>query len=409
MDIVSSEQQEGTLKLEGLPHSLLTEISSYLCGRASNCPRTIGSDVLLAVALTSSKSSWDKLQYDNTTDLHKLLSPATKAVLSMHTENWGKRFEEFDLYHARLNVGQLPETDVYTHDRLNDIDLKAILICIDARNNVKSLILNMCANITGRGLEVLAGSNVIERIDLSLISGDYNYNKYDMEKISLCEGIVLPLLHSIIEGGSSSLRHVQLPLKWRNSRGPELDRFMEEYNDYLENMYLTCQHEWKEGGIQKKCENECAMGMHLDGERYGIQTATCSKCVKHFCTETDCIDEEPSFDYCGRCQKYHCYECNYVYDCNKCQKSSCFECYEVHLCHECSKAFCYECRGVWSCSECYKSVCESCGPIAFCSGCQECFCEDCGDVTYCEMCEDAVCSDCVQRSGALCVCEHSYG
>ena len=298
MDIYE-QQENSTLTLEGLPHQLLTEISSYLGSyyvhlsgtgafAAPDRPgRTTGSDILLAVALTASKSSWDKLQYKNTTDIDKLLSPASKAVLSMHIDDWGKRFEEFNFYH---------DPNSYTTHKLDldDIDLKAILVCIDARNNVKYLCLNECINITGRGLKPLAGSSVIQQIDLSLV---FKIDKReDMEQISLCEGIVLPILHSIIEGDSSSLRHVQMPLKWRNGKSNELSQFMEVYNDRLEGMDLIC-----------RCFNECGMGMHKQGERYGIQTATCSKCLECFCNEDDC-DEE--LNYCPHRQTYLCSDCD---------------------------------------------------------------------------------------------------
>ena len=60
--------------LEELPHSLLTEISSYLCGRGGKVHHT-GSDILLAVALSASQSSWEKCQSTNT---QQLLSPASR-------------------------------------------------------------------------------------------------------------------------------------------------------------------------------------------------------------------------------------------------------------------------------------------------------------------------------------------
>jgi len=323
MDIVEQQEkrqrltltsEKRALTLEGLPQPLLTEIASYLLTTEKeedhNIIRTgfTGADTLLAVALTASKSSWDKLQYNDTTDINKLLSPASKVVLSVHTNSWWKRYDEFDLSHARSNAITVVDLD--------DIDLKAILICIDARNNVKSLKLSGCFDISGRGLEPLAGSSVIKKIDLSLVNGNYKRESFDVEQISLCEGIVLPILHSIIEGGSSSLRHVQVPLKWRNGKSTELTRFIDVYNNYLRALERTCQREWDEEVVQNeewiemKCENICAMGMHKEGERYGIQTTTCSECLKCFCTDEDCM-EEPRFNYCPHCQTYHCSDCNH--------------------------------------------------------------------------------------------------
>ena len=63
--------------LEELPHSLLTEISSYLGAKgAGRRARSTGSDILLAVALAAPQSSWEKCQYTDNTQ--KLLSPASK-------------------------------------------------------------------------------------------------------------------------------------------------------------------------------------------------------------------------------------------------------------------------------------------------------------------------------------------
>jgi len=424
MDIVEQQEKRQrltltsemrALTLESLPHPILTEIASYLDDtlRTKSCTgRTTGGDTLLAVVLSASKSSWDKLQYDDTTDINKLLSPASKAVLLMHTDYWGERYEEFDFSHARSNAITVnPSAYTFPKVNLDDIDLKAILICIDARNNVKSLGLRECFNITGRGLEPLAGSSVIEKIDFSMVYGN-NYDKFsfELEHISLCEGIVLPILHSIIEKDSSSLRLVHLPLKWRKGESSELSQFMEEYDRHLERLELTCQHEWEdEEGVKKKCENDCGMGMHTQGDRYGIQTATCDKCLKCFCTEDDC--EEPNFDYCPHCQKYHCSDCNFVYDChgNECHKSSCFQCHKVISCQVCYGAYCDECKGIGFCSECYKSICNDC-ELNYCSCCTEWFCEDCYDTSICDMCDKRTCNDsCGQMLGnGMFVCKDCY-
>ena len=160
LTLTPEKKRRRALTLEGLPHPILTEIASYLLTEAHNPSRTTGGDTLLAVALTASKSSWDKLQYNDTTDIDKLLSPASKAVLLMHTDEWGKRYEKIDFYHTRLSMNTVNRSKYIKHKLdLDDIDLKAVLICIDARNNVKSLRLNQCFDITGRGLEPFAGSN----------------------------------------------------------------------------------------------------------------------------------------------------------------------------------------------------------------------------------------------------------
>ena len=52
---------------------------------------------------------------------------------------------------------------------MTDKDLAAILVCIDAKNNLKRLNLTHCFGIVGTGLEPLRGSVVLEKLDLGLV------------------------------------------------------------------------------------------------------------------------------------------------------------------------------------------------------------------------------------------------
>ena len=371
--------------LEELPHSLLTEISSYLCGRGGKVHHT-GSDILLAVALSASQSSWEKCLGTNT---QQLLSPASKAVLSMHVDDWRERWKIFDFGHAQMNAG----SSTAPHDKLNDVDLKAILITIDAPNNLKSLKLTGCVNISGHGLDPLVTSNVLERIDMSLVTGDYNDkgNKYIKERIALSEDVVLPILRGVVQGESMSLRYVEFPLQWRNKRSPELSQFMEEYNDSLENASLTCQYEWEEDGSTQRCEEESGIGLHLEGERYGVQTGSCNECLKHFCAGGS---HRSCFDYCDNCQKYNCISCNFVCNCNECE-NFCMDCMpgKILFCNKCFESSCFDCMQMMFCSKCYSSYCMKCGMISFCEGCNEMMCHDCAKMSFNDN-DQFLCSDC---------------
>lgn len=68
---------------------------------------------------------------------------------------------------------------------LNDLDLKHILVSVDAVNNLLALRLPHSALMEGYGLEPLRGSRVLERIALDLSS--------------LSSGMVLPILNSILD------------------------------------------------------------------------------------------------------------------------------------------------------------------------------------------------------------------
>jgi hypothetical protein len=374
MDVKDKElESSATYHLEALPHSLLAEISTFIGanGGGSNA----GSDVLLAVALTASQSSWGKCQCAVNTQ-QQLLSPASKAVLSFHsTDDWGKRFEKFDFGHYQKECWP---------NKLNDIDLKAILICIDAKNNTKSLKLTGCPNISGRGMEPLMGCTVLERIDLNM-----GTRAMSTEDIGLSEAVVLPMLRTFL-GQQSSLRHVNLPLQWKKEKSSELTAFLGEYNEFLESLQLSCQ--------QRHCENESEMGMHVSGDRYGIQCATCFNCLKHFCVEEDCgmefVDPNPSFEFCPKCQKYFCNACNHIQVCVRCPESSCFGCFGVHLCQRCYSSFCMSCKMVSFCSKCFTSTCIDCEFQQFCSKCYKTECNDCSEMIFCAECYKSECSDC---------------
>jgi len=270
--------------------------------------------------------------------------------------------------------------------------LKAALICIDAVNNVKSLKVTSCVGISGSGLESIRMSTMVERIDISLVSGDYKTksNKDIVEKTSLSEDLVLPVLCSILGRSSSSLKHIQLSLKWRNKRSPELSRFMEEYNEHLETMSITCQHKTR----GRQCANESEARLHTYGERYGVQSSTCYDCMKHSCT-----DESHSPDYCPQCQKYHCSSCDFVFNCLECLKASCLSCAEVHVCQECYMPYCNDCKTFFFCLKCFKQVCSmECCTMAFCMKCYHSYCLDCAMVSFCEGCNTMLCNDCESMS-----------
>ena len=57
---------------------------------------------------------------------------------------------------------------------LSDGDVSRILACIDAANNVKVLKLTGVVD-TGRGLDLVSGSTVIEQIDFSLVDEHESY------------------------------------------------------------------------------------------------------------------------------------------------------------------------------------------------------------------------------------------
>jgi hypothetical protein len=74
---------------------------------------------------------------------------------------------------------------------LTDDDVAGLLTCVDAQTNITG-----CINITGRGLEPLRDSFVLDHIDLSLVR---LHESPDMKcKPLLSEACVLPILDGIV-------------------------------------------------------------------------------------------------------------------------------------------------------------------------------------------------------------------
>eukprot|EP00571_Detonula_confervacea_P008621 CAMPEP_0172317976 /NCGR_PEP_ID=MMETSP1058-20130122/33479_1 /TAXON_ID=83371 /ORGANISM="Detonula confervacea, Strain CCMP 353" /LENGTH=511 /DNA_ID=CAMNT_0013032679 /DNA_START=40 /DNA_END=1576 /DNA_ORIENTATION=- len=204
-------KQEGSTKhavslLEDLPDSLLTSISQYL----SRTTRA-----LLAVALTAHSSSWEKFGWK--------ISPSKASKVVLANPYFGTR-EESDGYHCTSkyfrfqpprkyneNWDYLDFIDVEEHVRksLTDVDIGALLTCIDGINRLKKLRLPELVKIHGHGLSPLRGSTVLQFLDASLSCGTKRPSKP-----LLSEESVVSILSSIANPLGSSLRGLHLPHCW---------------------------------------------------------------------------------------------------------------------------------------------------------------------------------------------------
>ncbi|KAK1740864.1 ankyrin repeat domain-containing protein, partial [Skeletonema marinoi] len=206
-------------------------------------------------------------------------------------------------------------------EELNDDDISAVLMCIDAVNKVKRLKLTNCTKINGAGLEPLRGSLIIEQIDLSLVS-EHQSPSISPEPSISCD-IVLPILDSIIE----STKHFQFPMKWRNrSIDSEFGAFLRRCNQMWRNrdtpLCLECEEEVPLNDIAWFIEN-------LNG--CGIQRNTCCVCLKHYCVDcmSDDVDNMFMIDLCDACDRYYCMECSRVEFCEICGSG---DVDKVHFC-----------------------------------------------------------------------------
>ena len=192
--------------INDLPSSLFAKISSYL-----HAP----SKVMLATALTapSTSSYWQS----NIT-----LSASSSSIISSYHK---------DRQNRTLDFGDIEKS---VAGKLTDDEMYAILKCINAKYKLKRLILTGCTNITGRGLQTLRNSVVLEQIDLSLV-GKEDTQRNISSVIS--RRSVLPILEKIISSNRCSLKYIQFPKNWEGSS--QVRRFKERYKSTL-NRSVCC-------------------------------------------------------------------------------------------------------------------------------------------------------------------------
>ena len=285
--------------------------------------------------------------------------------------------------------------------KLSDDHVRAILRCVDAPTNLKTLKLAGCVNITGSCLNVIRNAS-LENIDLSLV-GMYESPIIDPEP-HLSENIVIAILDSIM--GRGSLKLLQLPWKFRHEPTTEMMRFLRRYDQYLAAFRYKC----------FKCDILCRetgfglwMYIHDDmrGDAdFGMQDYTCHQCLKYYCFGEECKDGNGNYQlrYCKRCDKNYCKNCvsqwkecgdcgNFCNGCIKtvnmkecdggildCTRLLCEECTKPRTCSYCDRTRCFNCAYHHKCSrdECNKRVCTGCvesrGEGGWCGACQKGFC-----------------------------------
>ena len=172
-----------TLHISDLPIGFIVDVSAFL---------SKPSRAILAVALSAPSSSW---QSDNL--MHRP-SPISAAITS--AQQWDMLdFEDIEKELA---------------NKLTDNDISAVLKCINAQDVLRRLKLCGCVNITGRGLNPLRNSIILEQIDISLIR-KYEKPSYNKPRSKISEEAVVPILDSIISSDDCSLKYIQFPMKWR--------------------------------------------------------------------------------------------------------------------------------------------------------------------------------------------------
>lgn len=367
---------------------------------------------LAAVAMTAPAHSWRDSKYlkppSSASKIIVAAKPLREVDVAVQQPKWPEKLALENSY--QWDFVDFEDIDKSVAAKLTDEDIGGVLVCIDAVNTIKKLKLRGCYHIDGHGLEPLRGSSVLESIDLSLVGAD---NGVDSSNESpdvfpppdISFDSVASILESIIDNDESSLKHIQLPKKWRMEQGGSLARFLSKYNQMLDGRHQTCCYRGTELGCNDPpCGKTCNAFVPEGGHFCGIQQFTCYQCNNWYCLEHIFIYEE----VCEMCEKIYCMDCNRVATCKKCSRTSCRMCTNIEQCEVCERDLCGDCAQVCWCDCCGKRTCADCCPFLFCEhgDCSEGNCIDCSErsassdegdncdqVKFCTSCDSAFCPD----------------
>ena len=331
--------------INDLPAEQLVQVSEYL-GKTSS--------VLFAVALTAPAMSWKASNWERGPNkvsraiieaaARRSIPPKsvprapTNPCFIIHSEN--SLLKE---YYESSNWELLDFSDIRdVATQLNDDDIRAILVCIEAKRRLKRLRLPACQSLRGHGLEELCGSSVLEHVDLSQIVRPAFQLRHDDTSRALCTKDVVRVLLDIINTNDHSLREVILPCDWRTTEriSEPLKGFLGVFDEMIKEEEVQCEHcerMCRSQGASRSCQvcfkricEDCHVAAADEGETFAISCddcglmlcqscgdhRACEKCDVSFCDL--CVDRESDHDVVKWCESD---SCNEGPMCMKCRKS----------------------------------------------------------------------------------------
>ena len=274
----SSPNDDSVLSLSTLPGDHLTKVSSYL---STTCK------ALFACALKSQTNESEAI------------------VTAM-----GDTIDILDFSEVGDSAG-----------RLSDDDIAAVLLCIDAKNKLKKLLLTGCNRLVGHGLESLRESTVLKHISLHL----------PLE--SLSASVITPIFDSIVDSDGNSLREIKVT-NIKHAKSESIGPLLKKFNKLMTNGDKCDTCVWRR-------ENG-----HIEDHQVNATSRTCFECFRCYCEDCNDYTEEEirSCNHCGlslcrehgnrcdTCFRIHCSTCteidteNAAKWCETCKYSSCFDC-----------------------------------------------------------------------------------
>ena len=183
--------------INDLPDSLLQHVA---------LPVSLTSHAFFASAVTADAKQWEESNWQ------LLPSTASRAIMSGGNHS----LDELDFVCI----------DKSRRSRLTDGELGGALVCMNAKEHLKSLKLTHCFGLVGAGLEPLRGSLVLERVDFSLV--EQHESPVIVPDPAISVDAIIPILDSIIGMEGNSLRLVQFANKWRQAKSVVLNQFLEK-------------------------------------------------------------------------------------------------------------------------------------------------------------------------------------
>ena len=150
------------------------------------------------------------------------LPPIEKSIFSIMTSTCYLFQDELHAIET-LDFGDVSELA----SRLTDDDLMSILTSVDAVNNLKKLVLKNCIKVTGRGLETLRGSIVLQHLDLK-ITDSRN------EVVAICTKAISPIVDTILSRDENvGLLLMKFPICWEQEKTETFLGLKERYAQFF--------------------------------------------------------------------------------------------------------------------------------------------------------------------------------
>lgn len=296
------------MEVTALQHALLSVVGEYL---------PTPSKIMLAVALAAPTLSWVRYQFQ--------LPPT---VYQHHCQLYSALSIE------NLSSLDFSDIEITLASKLRNIDMHAILICINASKHLKRLRISGCLSVSGVGLGPLIGSGIIEQLDLGI--SDMHERPCLSYPSSRKVPSLISLLKSIFASENCSLKQLQLPKKWRERPNAELTQCLERYSQILANRHSCCDNCGKtiELDLNQDPNNTWVVTNSNDisySRYYGLQSFTCCKCTNHICDECKVPGSDVTFiEHCEACDHDYCANCVEMVKCELCNDPS--TCYRCKIC-----------------------------------------------------------------------------